>query len=295
MSESLWAGLWNQIRRLFGRGHQFISIVVLLKVPRKLDELELRGAVERAWNVTLGDDSEPNNFVVMNGPVRLVQVKGHFFNVLSAARPYIEKREAFASKLRDLRVKAAVLEHSAWMSVDYHGSGASRLSKDDKYAATAKLVAELLDDDCLGICLPDEDVVIGNNIELKQVLREFKTVKDLWICGSDPILEFGTGVAEAAAEEARRRWPEFLSAYDGRQKGDRFLVKKRFADEENVEFMWIEVQMLQEATMSGVLMSDPMSLRQPRQGDVVSLTLADVEDWAYIRGRKIHGMFLKET
>lgn len=72
MSESPWAGLWNIVKRLFGRGHQFISIVVLLRAPRKLDEAELRCAVERAWNVTLGDDKESNNYIVIEGPVRFV-------------------------------------------------------------------------------------------------------------------------------------------------------------------------------------------------------------------------------
>jgi uncharacterized protein YegJ (DUF2314 family) len=223
-----------------------------------------------------------------------VQVNGHFLHVLSGARPYIEQRDEFAAGLRDLRARAAVIGHRAWMSVDYLHSGRTHPSKDEKYGVAGKLVAEFLGDDCLAICIPDENMVIATTGELPVQLRQLESLRDLMIKGCDPVVEVAPEKAEAAAAEARRRWPEFVSAFTRRKKDDRFLIKKRFSDEKNVEFMWIEVKGLDEERISGVLTSEPAWLKQPRPGDTVTLTCAEVEDWAYFDDGEINGMFLKE-
>jgi len=177
--KGFWATSWDKIKRLFGRGHEFISIVVLLNAPRQFSEEGLRAATERAWGVKFGGDKEPKNFVVIRGHVRFVQVEGHFFQILSVARPYIEKRDEFAALLSDLGARTAVVQHRAWMSVDHHRFGRGRLSKNERYAATGKMVAELLGDDCLAVCVPDENVVVATTTELSVRLRKMKSVQDL--------------------------------------------------------------------------------------------------------------------
>ncbi|MBS1840891.1 MAG: hypothetical protein JSS69_02525 [Acidobacteria bacterium] len=169
----------SEIRSWFDRNDDFISIVLLLRQPRKIGETVLREAAERAWNVKLETGEKAQNFVVVNAMVRFVKIHGHFFQVLTAARPYITDVEFAVALASDELVKTAIIAHKAWLSVDYITSRNSQLSEDARYAATGKLIAELVDETCLAICVPDKDLIVPATPTATKILRNMKTAGDL--------------------------------------------------------------------------------------------------------------------
>src|SRR5262245_2036309 len=47
---------------------------------------------------------------------------------------------------------------------------------------------------------------------------------------------------KAAEAEARRRWPEFVAAFNRREPNVAYAVKARFTDGSATEWMWVQVQ-----------------------------------------------------
>jgi uncharacterized protein YegJ (DUF2314 family) len=90
---------------------------------------------------------------------------------------------------------------------------------------------------------------------------------------------------------ARSHWSEFVSAFQ-RGAGSKFSVKKLFRDGEQEEHMWIRVSKLDGANIEGTLNSEPILVKNIKQGDSVRTKQSAVEDWMYVdSGNKTHGIF----
>jgi len=84
---------------------------------------------------------------------------------------------------------------------------------------------------------------------------------------------------EAAVEEARRRWPEFVAAFDSRRAEQNFAVKAPFSDGKNTEFMWAAVTDLEDdVIIMGTLENEPVSVNMS-YGSRVRVSSADLTDW----------------
>jgi hypothetical protein len=167
-------GLWT---RFLGGDHEFISVVLFLSRPRTLSKIALNQAAARVWN-RVSTSNSTTDFVVVKGPVILVQARGHLLNVLNAARPYISDKEGFVKTIMNIEVSEAVLRHNAWLSVDYISSGKGRdIPVDARYRAAARLTAELVEDDCLAVCFPDKEVVVPVSSNTAELLRNFSSVE----------------------------------------------------------------------------------------------------------------------
>lgn len=288
-----WNRLWRHLKRRFGKDDSFVSVVAFLNQPRELKESDLREAAERAWHVTFESGENKQNFVAITGPIQFVKVQGHIFQLLVSANPYGHRREEFAKTIRDLRLRRIILEHKAWFSVDYMGGGPDGMSAEQKHLASARLAAELLEQDCMGIYLPAKGWIVASRADLAERLRNLRSLKSLEQLGRAPVLEFSDEDAAAASRTARVKWPEFLAAFGEGFEGDEFFVKKRFAEAGEVEFMWVRVSEIDTDRIFGVLDSDPSALTKPKRGDGMHLQAPEVEDWCYIRQGKVHGAFLK--
>ena len=179
MRITIWRKAVSALKALFGQSGDFISIVLLLREPRQFDEADLRDAAERAWEVRLETGNDAKNFLVIEKQIRFIKVQGHFFNVLNAAKPYIERAAEAASAVRNDLVKSAVLVHRAWLSVDYMGPLNPKLTIDERYAAAGKLIAEFVDQNCLAICIPDKNVIVPATPFAVKILRNMTSPKDL--------------------------------------------------------------------------------------------------------------------
>ena len=96
----------------------------------------------------------------------------------------------------------------------------------------------------------------------------------------------------AATTEAKRRWPEFVTAYEhpGSRKG--FAVKHAFPTKDGSrEHMWVNVTAIQGNQIKGTLDDQPLADTGYKENDPVILTVADVEDWVYVDAGKMVGGF----
>jgi len=103
---------------------------------------------------------------------------------------------------------------------------------------------------------------------------------------------------KAAREEAVKRFPEFLAAFNKRKIGDAFAVKVGFPVRNSTEheYMWILVRKIQGHVLSGTLESEPVSDVGLKYRDEVSANRADIHDWMYAaKGEEPVGGFQSEV
>jgi len=282
----------RMLMKLKGKDPDFISVVLLLRKPLAISQNALEEAVRRAWSPKPATD-EQDNFVVMNPPVVLVKAQGSLFNICAVPQPYINSVQEFASGIKDLRIKDAVLQHKAWISVDYvPGQRPVETDTDSQYAQAAKLAAELVNEDCLGICLPGEEVIVASSLSVVEGLRNFRTAREFSeLYRPDPVLDLTKEFEAKAKAEARRRLPEFVKAFEARKNGEKFFLKCRFEDGEHTEWMWVEISSAEGDRYFGLLQNDPLWIKQIARGDGVQVEREDIEDWIYSTGGKAVGGF----
>lgn len=98
----------------------------------------------------------------------------------------------------------------------------------------------------------------------------------------------------AAMVKARSTLDQFWAkrSRDGDQFGG--LLKVYFSDpgaEEEGEHMWVQVTSRTDDRISGVLLSDPRSLKSVKEGDAVEFRSERVSDWLYVEDGKAVGAF----
>ena len=97
---------------------------------------------------------------------------------------------------------------------------------------------------------------------------------------------------ERGIKEAHEQWPEFVAAFRARQKGDReFRVKSPFGAEGVLDYAWILVDSINGEEVEGIVMDD-LRIREPRPGEVVTVPVRTIQDWAFERGGEIKGAFI---
>jgi uncharacterized protein YegJ (DUF2314 family) len=107
----------------------------------------------------------------------------------------------------------------------------------------------------------------------------------------------GDDAEMAAAEaEAKRRWPEFVTAFGRKHPLQGFAVKIPLATaHQSWEHTWVEVLSLDGQTISGKLANEPHDLPGKNFGDPVTVDVGSVEDWIYQDGREMVGGFTSKV
>ena len=96
----------------------------------------------------------------------------------------------------------------------------------------------------------------------------------------------------AAAAEAKRRWPEFVAAFNERRPGRQCAVKYAAPIKGGGgEQIWITVTSLGDGTISGTLANAPVADIGLKRGDAVTIETDDVKDWLFIDGKSMTGGF----
>jgi len=100
----------------------------------------------------------------------------------------------------------------------------------------------------------------------------------------------------AAAAEAKRRWPEFVAAFNEHRPGRKCAVKyaapiKGGGDEQ----IWIMVTALGSGTISGTLGNAPVADIGLKRGNAVTIQVGDVKDWLFTDGQSMTGGFSVAT
>lgn len=280
----------------------FLSLVLLFREPVYLEPTILGEMASRAWDADIeigmeddheeeGDEgdseAEMGSFLVGESPHFFCSHWPGFFAIHNFDEPYFDEAEEIVQSVGEMRVRQAIEQHRAWVSVDLlHWFAEEEGNEEQAYRMIARLLAELADDNCLAVIDPAEGRVFVYDPETEAKLRSDNPLEGLrdWyyapiltIAGDDPEME-------AAVEEARRRWPEFVAAFEQRSGDDDepYLIKAPFTDGDDTEFMWVSVTGIENDIIYGELGNSPASIKTVDEGDNVRVKLEDLNDWMCI-------------
>jgi uncharacterized protein YegJ (DUF2314 family) len=263
--------------------HRMISLVLLLSQPRTLDTAAVASAVSHGWNATV-----PESAVSVIPPSFLVNSATGNYAINSVDKPYFTDSAKLADEVKDPALAGAIREHRAWLSVDWLGN-------DDKadlrvvYQHISQIIVQFIGKNTLAIYNPDTDQFHANDATLIEHLNSPDPLQSLipaGVAGTTASADTVTINDDdpqllAAQAEARKNWPEFMQAYQAREKDQYFAVKGRILEGASVEYMWLQVTSIDDKLVHGKLDSDPETLKKVKRGAELHIPIDEVDDWLY--------------
>lgn len=299
-------GLWSWLKNVVGpkvsersehRQKPLVALVLLLNQSRLLESTELARIASEVFGepFTSDNDDATDNFVAGTEPSFIFKYGDHFFLINSFDRPYLDDPEA-ADSIVELRLRKAVREHCAWLSVDLLGN-CRQSELPHVYRTIGKLVAELADDECVAIFAPATGQISVFDDETRERLRRQNPLELFETPSQPPVVPVSSDDPrlKAAVAQARRHWPEFVARFEERQPDQTFSVKARIGDANAAEFMWVSVTGLENGWIYGRLDNDPIEITSIRCGDRVRIRVADLNDWLYTDGDDMTGGYTIEV
>ena len=280
--------LWMRGRARRGK---MTSLVLFFKEPRAIDAQVVRRAATKAFGVRVGSTTEEENFVVQMSPEMMpVRINNLPLGFIYSPKKYSEQDPAGMEGL-DGRIVKMLTEHNAWCSIDLIAD-APEEAKPAVYWHIGKLLAEFVDDNCLGIYCPEHDKMMHYTPALKDTLRSKNPLAALEMTES-PVVQasYDDPALKATVTEAQASWPQFAAAFAQRTGDQAFGVKLQFDEGEESEYMWVVVDAIEGEVIRGKLDNAPMSLKNIKSGDVVTAKRADVLDWMYDENGEMRGAF----
>lgn len=287
------------------------SLVLLFREAVYLEPEALARVASRAWGADVqvaseedGDESlgaeQTRSLLIGESPLFFCNHWPGLLLIHNVDFPYFDDPDGVAESVREIRVRQAIEQHRAWVAVDvvqWFGSDGDEGQR-HAYRLIARLLAELADENCLAVVEPVEGQVFLYDPTTEEKLRSDDPLEALCDWYYPPVLaiEADDPEMQAAVNEARRRWPQFVAAFEDRheQHGDNeppFLVKAPFTDGEHVEFMWVRVTGIENQIVYGVLENMPANVRSISVGQRVRVRLDNLNDWMCILDGKPAGAF----
>jgi uncharacterized protein YegJ (DUF2314 family) len=254
------------------------SIVLLRRTPKPLDDKILLETVRDAWDEKRKLNDE-ELFVAGEGPFFILKSPQGMWMVHNHPRPYFDENPA--PRMPELRLRKALEEHTAWLSVDLMQGFLGDLPLDVYYPYIFRLIRELADDDTLAILRPETGQIniwsdeVAKSLGSMDPLEDFATPTHsavITVSDEDPRMK-------AAIDEARRTFDTFRDHWANRGAEDSFLVKAPVNDGQHSEIMWIEVTGIEPDYIHGTLANTPVNVEGHRKGDRMEVPVADLYDW----------------
>jgi hypothetical protein len=152
-----------------------VSIVLLLRQPQVFGTEELRLAAERAWHTSFAGDKGSMHFVMRSRRMILLKAGPHLLSILCYPEPYIGNRQEHVEWLSQESQRRAWLEHTGWAAVDYMNQD---VDVDLAYCVLAKLVAEMLDENCTGMFMTRKRTMVPNDESLIGTLQTMASARE---------------------------------------------------------------------------------------------------------------------
>jgi uncharacterized protein YegJ (DUF2314 family) len=287
-----------------------LSLVLLFREPVYLEASLLAELASRAWGATIhtgGEEeqesvpaSEQHSMLVGESPLFVCNHFPGLFTIRNSDEPFFDDVEAVAESVPELRRRGVIRDHRAWVAVDLvHWFGPEGESgRVQAYQMMGRLLAEMADDNCLAVFEPAEGNLFIYGPETEARLRGENPLQTLHQSQYAPVLAIAADDPQmlAAIAEARRRWPEFVAAFESRhEKAESpFLIKAPFSDREHTEYMWVCVTAIENDIIYGTLDNTPTAVRTVKPGDIVRIRLQALHDWLYaVDGKTAGGFSLK--
>jgi uncharacterized protein YegJ (DUF2314 family) len=275
------------------REKPLISLVQFRRAPNNfLTDKKLGEIAQRLWGEQKTGKAEGESWLAVGqNPSFIVNAPGVTLLVNNFPRRYFDEQDD-PGEMNELRLRRALESHTAWLSVDLLSMSDATKSREEAYPLIAKFFAELLDEDCLAIYTPETGQILAYEPALAEKLRGPNPMEIFAELNFAPVVQIADDdpKMKAAVDEARRRWPEFVTAFNARA-GEHFAIKAPVAFEDNIEFIWIEVDRIEGETVHGKLANDPVALGEMKLGDTVKVPLATLNDWNYVADGKLEGGF----
>jgi uncharacterized protein YegJ (DUF2314 family) len=254
---------------------------------------EAKELIFRAWGIRLREDTEGKEWITRMGPTYGIASRFGYYGIHVADQCYVEDPEAVAEKIVDMRLQHILRTHQAWVAVDLMEVGEEIPSEEKAYTYIGQLLAELVDENCLGVYCPQTQRMNAYTPELVEKLRGPNPLEDLKEPAALPVLqvEEDDPRMKAAVEEAKSRWPEFVEAFQKRQSGENFAIKAPIRSGENCEFIWIEVTAMEGERIHGKILNEPLDLPGYAMNSAVTVELKDLNDWMVWDGEEMKGGF----
>lgn len=277
-----------------------ISLVYFLSESREVDVKGIQDCVTEALDLYM--DSEANERQLLIVPflpaenseddlhIRhfMLRIPAGNFAILVSDRPYIDDPASFAKKsIRDKRLRSAVEQHQAWISVDRIDGPSGVDAEVEAYRTIGKLLAAMAGPDCLAIYCPRIQRCNEFDPSLIEILKSQTPLSLFEEPTFEPVIEISDNDPKmaAAVAEAKARWPEFVAAFSESSPRDRhrFIIKAEFREGRKSEFMWVCVEGIERDKIHGTLMNDPHELLGVHRGAEVTISLEKLNDWIYPR------------
>jgi uncharacterized protein YegJ (DUF2314 family) len=273
------------------------SFVLLLRKPRQLALAELRRATDSALGVRCDTlNTTADNAIVYSPPVFYIRADGYTFLVNNAETPYISHEENTPEHVPNVRLQEVIRDHKAWLSVDLVAAP-EHATTEDIYQRLGCLIAELVDDNCIGLYCPETSQLNAWHPILSSYLKgasPLQAVEELVDVPAIRVTANDTQIAEAS-QRANSMWTVFVNAFACRTPEQTFAVKAPFSDKNETEYMWLIVTDIDEETVSGTLDNTPIYLRNITPGDTVTVTVDQINDWLYTNKGEVVGGFTTEA
>lgn len=273
------------------------SLVLLRRSPRTISLVELRRATQSALGVrcdTVNTDAE--NAITYTAPVFHIRAEGYAFLVNNAETPYIKQEENTSEHVPNVRLQQVIRDHNAWMSVDLLEAPAGARTE-DIYRRLGRLTAALADDNCVGLYCPETSQLnVWHPILIEHLQGDspLLAVEDLVDVPAVRVTANDTKMAEAS-QRANSMWAVFANAFERRSPDQTFAVKAPFSDKSETEYMWLIVSDINEEIVTGTLDNAPIYLQNIGAGDIVSVTIDQIDDWLYTDQGEVVGGFTTEA
>jgi hypothetical protein len=167
---------WGEAPDKHGRNP--VSMVLLLREPSFPTLDQLRSSAERAFGHSFTGDKESRHCVIQAVLFTIMKAGPHSLSFLNYTKPYGDDSPNFGKSLPKASQRRAWAEHTAWTAVDYV-KGAADLELE--YAVLARLCAEMLDSNCVGLYVLGRRTFIPNGSWLLEYLRRVSGARSLGV------------------------------------------------------------------------------------------------------------------
>jgi uncharacterized protein YegJ (DUF2314 family) len=94
----------------------------------------------------------------------------------------------------------------------------------------------------------------------------------------------------AAIAKARETLPTFWATHDNPANGESaFALKVKITDANGTEHFWVNELKRYDGQITGTINNNAEIVQSVKIGDRITIPEADISDWMYVRGGKIHG------
>jgi hypothetical protein len=135
--------------------------------------MTVMAAARRAFDLPFAHDN-PNAFVISTDRPEcfIVKTPQASLEVICSGRPYRENLPGVLDRAGDWPGIRPIRQHQAWIAVDLI-QDQTHAGLEDSFRYIAKLLAELAQDDCLGLFCPSTGQIVPYSAELLPLLRSF--------------------------------------------------------------------------------------------------------------------------